>query len=184
MRRKLLFATLISLALIVLWMVGFWRCLAVSLSHDDRHWTVGVGEGVLMLCEGAPYPGNAHGWRLNFGEHAPLPVTNANRGFYFSHYGGWDGWAAAAPMWIIVLIPPLAVALVTRRRERFGHCTNCGYDLRATPDRCPECGAIPSKVAELRPFVVLFAMAATLGNHQIFQEGIPALREVPPHDAG
>ena len=40
------------------------------------------------------------------------------------------------------------------------------------------------KAAELRPFVVMFAMAALLGNHQIFSDGIPALREVPPHDAG
>jgi hypothetical protein len=53
------------------------------------------------------------------------------------------------PLWLLALATAAPPALwwlgraKARRRFRRGLCPKCGYDLRATPDRCPECGAIP-----------------------------------------
>jgi hypothetical protein len=59
-----------------------------------------------------------------------------------------------APQWTLIVLtglPPMAWIIYNRRylRGRWravrGLCEMCGYDLRATPDRCPECGTVPSK---------------------------------------
>jgi hypothetical protein len=33
---------------------------------------------------------------------------------------------------------------IERDRERIGKCGACGYDMRATPGCCPECGSVPA----------------------------------------
>jgi hypothetical protein len=66
--------------------------------------------------------------------------------------GRIDAGVAASAYWMIfakvfLLLPAIWTTLallrsVTQRRKTppRGHCGSCGYDLRATPGRCPECG--------------------------------------------
>ena len=77
---------------------------------------------------------------------------------YWRHFDGQ--WAsnrgrstavAAFPVWLLTLLFGALPAARLYRRLRPKHpsglCPRCGYDLRATPGRCPECGREPSGAA-------------------------------------
>jgi hypothetical protein len=86
----------------------------------------------------------------------PRPRTIWNQlGFeleYHPHTLSLDGasghMSITFPHWFLVLLSMMLPVLWLRtnrrntKRHRFGLCVTCGYDLRESPDRCPECGAV------------------------------------------
>jgi hypothetical protein len=73
---------------------------------------------------------------------------------YLSVQGRQMGWMEfRVPHWAVLVtaaLTPTAMGLrsVRQRHRRRGNiCRSCGYDLRASPDRCPECGRTPAGAA-------------------------------------
>lgn len=87
------------------------------------------------------------------------PLRFMNGGFRVGPYGyGYLRGAkvpqsrVALPYWtmaVLMLVFPSARLWkrgLRSRRMRKNCCSQCGYDLRATPERCPECGTpVPSR---------------------------------------
>jgi hypothetical protein len=86
------------------------------------------------------------GLRVN--ERTPMVGAFRSNGRYFV-----EGTTTKATIsnWILLLLTAilplrwLVQFYLHRAAGRVGLCPKCGYDLRATPDRCPECGAMPVK---------------------------------------
>ena len=98
----------------------------------------------------------SQGWHFERSEVSRLwsPWWDMGEGFRDIEHGPSD--ILAAPTWCPLLVfglLPFArlsrwalIARAKRRRKQRRRCPVCAYDLRATPERCPECGTASQQV--------------------------------------
>ena len=113
-----------------------------------------VSAGTLWSNEDRP-----KGWTIETQSACPLHAATdegveydktpwARLGFVFhrSHGAVYEEYEVGFPHWFVVLLTVLWPMTAFRgkrqlsRRHKLGLCLACGYDLRASSDRCPECG--------------------------------------------
>jgi hypothetical protein len=118
-----------------------------AVGHNGPFWVTGVGAGYVWL---SVYDSQSHrgpwdvgpGWFLvHIPEEWPLVLPLVDRSGTVTHMG--------LPLWALgglfalsywALVRPMMMA---DRRRRRGLCPRCGYDLRGSPEKCPECGTVP-----------------------------------------
>ncbi|HEX8915174.1 MAG TPA: hypothetical protein VF796_22675 [Humisphaera sp.] len=174
-RRLFTLLSAISLTLCIA-STGAWiRTTAFGL-FDDFEYTYPSATGSVWLAHGRvyvcrmtaaapwwpprPQPWSYHASTWEYAE-PEGGVTFDALGFGSSRTEGNSGGSAYVQTWTVVplwavtaataVLPAAWLAGQVRRwrldrRARAGFCFACGYDLRASPARCPECGAGPKGV--------------------------------------
>jgi len=154
---------------VVLWVRSYWSADGITYNLGASWACVGVftQPGLLAyvdssdLASGTTVNPAERGWRVGSRPHGALitssrPMTSrlfpmkliVDRSPTVSPIRREMIWTVVAPFWLLVLLFLFGCApgiWVCRRRlklRRAGCCPTCGYDLRASPARCPECGTV------------------------------------------
>jgi hypothetical protein len=140
-----------------LWVRSYWRCDSfVHVTADGFH-TYGAGTFRSFVAVGTfeHFLPSTNGKRFTFRSRPPEDVPRIARVFpglklersVAKYWGVVSSSEACVHCGYIVGCFSLLPASrgyrwwsARRRESRTGRCGRCGYDLRATPTRCPECG--------------------------------------------
>jgi hypothetical protein len=80
-----------------------------------------------------------------YGKFFVLRIYNPTLAAPFANHQGVYKQFPLWPLPVLAGVLPgawLVSKLARGRGQQTGRCSGCGYDLRATPDRCPECGKV------------------------------------------
>lgn len=139
---------LLCAATCLLWARSIWRSRDydfVHLTTSDPRSDAAVREGIVWLNLSS---------RLTRTEAPDLHKSVWGFSYNRRTQNGTRYWLVQAPCWVFAVSTALvsacwaALGWRQRRRLQKGRCCHCGYDLRATPERCPECGNVPTPQVE------------------------------------
>ena len=140
--RRFLYATAFLLAL---WIVGFWFSMATYFWWSNGSMLVIMsgdqGFSWIVLVADPPPPQLQTDWVVHSANDPDIPFGLGQFELHRASYLLLIPLILAAAL-VSRLGPPF---LMRRRRKLLGLCTRCGYDLRTTIERCPECGQKMSK---------------------------------------
>jgi hypothetical protein len=148
---------LLCVAVATLWVRSCWYITGVRvITGPPESYHVSIMQGDVSFSQWHHLKAGEGGerrWVLG-DERIPasLPPPRAAMWFPGVRNGGAPGhlWFSVSlfyPLVLFALLPALAARRAWQYR-RPGVCRACGYDLRATPGRCPECGAEATVLAK------------------------------------